>query len=45
MFHVLLRILQDLYYKEISAGYCALIGPFMDFPLYYKYFELGSLYP
>jgi len=28
MFHVLLRILQDLYYKEISVDYCALMGPF-----------------
>ena len=45
MFHVLLRILQDLYYKEISVAYCALMGPFMDISLYYKYFDLGSLYP
>jgi len=41
----LLRILQDLYYKELSISYCALMGPFVDFSLYYKYFDLGSLYP
>src|SRR5712671_3061819 len=41
----LLHILQDLYYKEISADYCALMGPLYGLLLYYKYFDLGSLYP